>query len=109
MREAKRVGELLTTETLDIVVFTTGIFAAPKRQETAEGIERDMAVSEAEGRDVRDRVHRRLGGTGGRPRKCSRVLITRTRAGWPSEGPSFPYRKLHLLRMNRARFPPEGD
>jgi NAD(P)-dependent dehydrogenase (short-subunit alcohol dehydrogenase family) len=30
---------------LDIVVFTTGIFAAPKRQETAEGIERDMAVS----------------------------------------------------------------
>jgi NAD(P)-dependent dehydrogenase (short-subunit alcohol dehydrogenase family) len=45
MREAKRVGEALPAETLDIVVFTTGIFAAPRRQETAEGIERDMAVS----------------------------------------------------------------
>jgi hypothetical protein len=32
-------------ETLDLVIFTTGIFAAPRRQETAEGIERDMAVS----------------------------------------------------------------
>jgi NAD(P)-dependent dehydrogenase (short-subunit alcohol dehydrogenase family) len=45
MREAKRVGEALAAETLDIVVFTTGIIAAPKREETAEGIERDMAVS----------------------------------------------------------------
>ena len=45
MREAKRVGEVLPAETLDIVVLTTGIFAAPRRQETAEGIERDMAVS----------------------------------------------------------------
>ena len=35
----------LPAETLDLVVFTTGIFAAPKRQETAEGIERDMAIS----------------------------------------------------------------
>ena len=45
MREAKRVGEALPAGSLDIVVFTTGIFAAPKRQETAEGIERDIAVS----------------------------------------------------------------
>jgi len=45
MREAKRVGERLPAETLDLVIFTTGIFAAPKRQETPEGIERDMAVS----------------------------------------------------------------
>jgi NAD(P)-dependent dehydrogenase (short-subunit alcohol dehydrogenase family) len=45
MREARRVGESLPAETLDIVIFTTGIFAAPKREETAEGIERDMAVS----------------------------------------------------------------
>jgi NAD(P)-dependent dehydrogenase (short-subunit alcohol dehydrogenase family) len=45
MREARRVGSLLPAETLDLVIFTTGIFAAPKRQETAEGIERDMAVS----------------------------------------------------------------
>jgi NAD(P)-dependent dehydrogenase (short-subunit alcohol dehydrogenase family) len=45
MREAQRVGSLLPAETLDLVSFTTGIFAAPKRQETTEGIERDMAVS----------------------------------------------------------------
>ena len=45
MREARRVGSLLPAETLDLVIFTTGIFAAPKRQETAEGIERDIAVS----------------------------------------------------------------
>ncbi len=45
MREAKRVAEALPAETLDILVFTTGIFAASKRQVTAEGLERDMAVS----------------------------------------------------------------
>lgn len=45
MREAERVAKLLPAEQLDLVVFTTGIFAAPKRQETAEGLERDMAVS----------------------------------------------------------------
>jgi len=45
MREAQRIGKVLPAETLDIVVLTTGIFAAPRRQETAEGIERDMAVS----------------------------------------------------------------
>jgi NAD(P)-dependent dehydrogenase (short-subunit alcohol dehydrogenase family) len=45
MREAQRVAAQLPAETADLVIFTTGIFAAPKRQETAEGIERDMAVS----------------------------------------------------------------
>ncbi len=45
MREAQRVAALLPAETLDLILFTTGIFAAPNRQETAEAIERDMAVS----------------------------------------------------------------
>jgi NAD(P)-dependent dehydrogenase (short-subunit alcohol dehydrogenase family) len=45
MREAQRVGEALPAETLDLVIFTTGIMAGPKREVTAEGIERDMAVS----------------------------------------------------------------
>lgn len=45
MREARRVASVLPAETLDMVVFTTGIFAAPQRQETVEGIERDLAVS----------------------------------------------------------------
>ena len=43
MREAQRVGSLLPAETLLLVIFTNGMMAAPKRQETAEGIERDMA------------------------------------------------------------------
>jgi NAD(P)-dependent dehydrogenase (short-subunit alcohol dehydrogenase family) len=45
MREARRVGAALPAETLDFVIFTTGIMAGPKREETAEGLERDMAVS----------------------------------------------------------------
>ena len=45
MREAQRVAVLLRAENLDLLVFTTGIMAGPKREETAEGIERDMAVS----------------------------------------------------------------
>lgn len=45
MREAQRVGAALPAEKLDLVVFTTGIFASPQRQVTAEGLERDMAVS----------------------------------------------------------------
>ena len=45
MREAQRVATLLPAETLDLLIFTTGIFAAPQRQETPEGIERDLAVS----------------------------------------------------------------
>lgn len=43
--EAKRVANELPLDKLDIVIFTTGIFAASKRQETSEGLERDMAVS----------------------------------------------------------------
>lgn len=45
MREAQRVGKALPAESLDMVIFTTGIMAARKREVTAEGIERDMAVS----------------------------------------------------------------
>lgn len=45
LKEAQRVAEALPAEKLDLLVFTTGIFAAPERQETAEGLERDMAVS----------------------------------------------------------------
>jgi NAD(P)-dependent dehydrogenase (short-subunit alcohol dehydrogenase family) len=44
MREAARVAADLPAD-LDAVIFTTGIMAAPKRQQTAEGIESDMAVS----------------------------------------------------------------
>jgi NAD(P)-dependent dehydrogenase (short-subunit alcohol dehydrogenase family) len=45
MREAKEVARAIPAETLDVLLLTTGIFAAPKRQVTDEGLERDMAVS----------------------------------------------------------------
>lgn len=45
LRDARRVARELPAEVLDLMVLTTGIMAARKRQETAEGIERDMAVS----------------------------------------------------------------
>lgn len=42
---ARKVSRDIAPETLDIVLFTTGIFASTTRQETVEGLERDMAVS----------------------------------------------------------------
>jgi NAD(P)-dependent dehydrogenase (short-subunit alcohol dehydrogenase family) len=45
MSEAERVANALPAEELDLLILTTGIFAAPQRQETPEGLERDMAVS----------------------------------------------------------------
>lgn len=45
MSEAARVAGLLPVESADLLIFTAGIFAAPQRQETPEGIERDLAVS----------------------------------------------------------------
>lgn len=45
MTDAARVAVLLPAENADLLIFTAGIFAAPQRQETPEGIERDLAVS----------------------------------------------------------------
>ena len=45
LRQARRVADMLPAEVADLLIFTTGIFAAPTREVTAEGIERDMAVS----------------------------------------------------------------
>ncbi|WP_349631856.1 SDR family NAD(P)-dependent oxidoreductase [Bradyrhizobium iriomotense] len=45
MREAKRIGAALPAGNIDIVVFTTGIMAGPRREVTSESIERDLAVS----------------------------------------------------------------
>lgn len=82
MREAHRVAALLPAETLDLLVFTTGIFAAPERQETAEGIERDMAVSYLSRFAILRAVAPRLGKG---PRKSTikpRVFVT----GYPGAG-----------------------
>lgn len=82
MREAKRVGEALPAETLDIVIFTTGIFAAPKRQETAEGIERDMAVSYLSRLVILREIAPRLGKDRPEAKMKPRVFIM----GFPGSG-----------------------
>ncbi|MDX2013298.1 MAG: SDR family NAD(P)-dependent oxidoreductase [Myxococcaceae bacterium] len=45
MKDARRLGETLPVESADAVVLTTGIIAAKQRETTAEGVERDLAVS----------------------------------------------------------------
>ncbi|CAR25432.1 Oxidoreductase [Lachancea thermotolerans] len=45
MSEASRVGRELAGQPFDLVLLTAGIVAGMSREETVEGIERDMAVS----------------------------------------------------------------
>ncbi len=70
MKEAKRIADELPAETIDIVVFTTGIMAGPKREVTLEGIERDLAISYLSRLVILNGIAPRLGRdrTGSRPR-----------------------------------------
>lgn len=45
MQDARRVAHALPAETLDMLIFTTGIMAGKQRAVSAEGIELDLAVS----------------------------------------------------------------
>lgn len=45
MEVARKVAQQIAPETLDILLFTTGIFASTSKQVTTEGLERDLAVS----------------------------------------------------------------
>lgn len=82
MKEAARVARELPAETLDAVLFTTGILAAPTRETTAEGIERDMAVSYLSRLVILREIAPRLGT--GRPSgaKKPRVFVM----GFPGTG-----------------------
>jgi NAD(P)-dependent dehydrogenase (short-subunit alcohol dehydrogenase family) len=98
MREAERVGKALPAETLDLVIFTTGIFAAPNRQETAEGIERDMAVSYLSRLAILREIGPRLGK--GRPatKMKPRVFIM----GYPGTGQAGTLDDLNAEKSYRA-------
>jgi hypothetical protein len=61
MADALRLGEDLAVEDIDVVLFTAGIIAAKTREETAEGIERDMAVSFLNRVAILKRLSSRLG------------------------------------------------
>ncbi|WP_233809620.1 SDR family NAD(P)-dependent oxidoreductase [Paraburkholderia sp. HP33-1] len=82
MHESQRAADLLRAETLDLVVFTTGIFAAPQRQETSEGIERDMAVSYLNRLVILRRIAPKLGTGRSAPRIKPRVFVM----GYPGTG-----------------------
>lgn len=45
MKSAKELAQKLDVSQVDIVLFTTGIFASPTQQITSEGLDKDMAVS----------------------------------------------------------------
>src|SRR5580765_3205710 len=84
MREAERVAKALPAEQFDLVVLTTGIFAAPKRQETVEGLERDMAVSYLSRLVILREIAPRLGKSrsGERAKLRPRVFVM----GYPGTG-----------------------
>lgn len=82
MREAQRVANELPAEMLDMVIFTTGIFAAPQRQETAEGIERDLAVSYLNRLVILRAIAPRLGTQRSSARTKPRVFLM----GYPGSG-----------------------
>jgi NAD(P)-dependent dehydrogenase (short-subunit alcohol dehydrogenase family) len=98
MREAERVARTLPAETLDLVVFTTGIFAAPKREETAEGIERDMAVSYLSRLVIIRGIAPRLGR--GRPPTATKPRLAIM--GYPGTGQSGTLGDLNAERSYSA-------
>jgi NAD(P)-dependent dehydrogenase (short-subunit alcohol dehydrogenase family) len=82
MSEARRVAAALPAETLDLVLLTTGIFAAPVRQETPEGLERDMAVSYLSRLAILRGIGPRLGANRPATRPKPRVFVM----GYPGTG-----------------------
>jgi len=98
MREARRVAQELPAERLDLVVFTTGIFAAPQRQETAEGLERDMAVSYLSRLVILEGIAPRLGVQRESAAKKPRVFVM----GYPGSGQRGNSGDLNAERSYKA-------
>lgn len=82
IREAQRAAALLPAENLDLIVFTTGIMAGPTREVTAEGIERDMAISYLSRLVILREVAPRLGKNRPAARMKPRIFIM----GFPGNG-----------------------
>lgn len=82
MRDAQRVAGELPAEALDMAIFTTGIFAAPQRQETPEGIERDLAVSYLNRQVILGTIAPRLGALRTSAQMKPRVFLM----GFPGSG-----------------------
>jgi len=99
MREAERVAKMLPAEKLDLVVFTAGIFAAPERQETAEGIERDLAISYLSRLVILREIAPRLGKDRAAAPLKPRVFIM----GYPGTGQAGSLDDLNAEKSYSAR------
>jgi NAD(P)-dependent dehydrogenase (short-subunit alcohol dehydrogenase family) len=75
LSECIRIAKGLAVEELDLVVFTTGIFAGPRREETTEGIERDLAVSFLSRYAILREIGPRIGKSRPTPAPKARVFI----------------------------------
>lgn len=60
IKNAREIASKLDVSNTDVVLFTAGIFAARTRQETAEGLERDLAVSFLNRKVILDEIAPRL-------------------------------------------------
>lgn len=98
MREAERVADLLPAEKLDMVIFTNGIFAAPQRQETDEGLERDMAVSYLSRLEILRKIEGRLGKERPNAKSKPRVFIM----GYPGSGQAGKTDDLNAEKSYKA-------
>lgn len=98
MSEAQRVATLLPVDTLELLVFTTGIFASPKRQLSAEGIERDMAVSYLSRLVILQSIAPKLGSGLPTEHGGARVFIM----GYPGTGQAGRLGDLNAERSYRA-------
>jgi NAD(P)-dependent dehydrogenase (short-subunit alcohol dehydrogenase family) len=98
LREAKRVAVALPAEQLDIVIFTTGIFAGATRETTAEGIERDFAVSYLNRLVMLREVAPRLGKERNAARIKPRVFVM----GFPGTGQAGTLEDLNAEKSYSA-------
>lgn len=73
--QARRVADELPAETLDVVVFTSGILAAKTRQANADGIELDMAISYLSRFVILRQIAGRLGNARPSPKAKPRVFV----------------------------------
>lgn len=98
MSEARRIAQELPAASLDLVVFTTGIFAAPKRQESAEGIERDTAISFLSRLVILRGIAEHLGSARTSQRPKARVFVM----GYPGTGQAGTLGDLNAEQSYKA-------
>ncbi len=82
LSEARRVATDLPADNLDLVVMTTGVMAGPRREQTAEGLERDLAISYLSRFVIVNEIASRLGNDRPNAGMKPRIFVT----GFPGTG-----------------------